>query len=76
VSLNSSSMELGGALKDLRIFWEETKAVWNDPVRDSFEEHRWIPLETSVLGGLRAMNQLAPIIEKVRQECGLGSFDP
>jgi hypothetical protein len=68
-------MEIGGALKDLRILWEETKAVWNDPVRDSFEEHQWIPLETSVLAGIRAMNQLAPIMEKLRQDCGEGSLD-
>jgi hypothetical protein len=67
-------MELGGALKNLRVLWEETKTVWNDPVRESFEEHHWIPLEARVLAGIRALDQLAPVIDKVRQECGEGSF--
>ena len=67
-------MELAGALKNLRVLWEETKAVWNDPVRASFEEHQWLPLETRVLAGIRAIDHLAPIIDKIRQDCGEGSF--
>jgi hypothetical protein len=74
MSLGSSSMELGGALKDLRVLWEETKTVWNDPVRQFFEENHWRPLERRVLGGLHAIDQLAPILDKIRQECGEGSY--
>ena len=74
MSLNSTSMALGGALKNIRILWEETKAVWNDPVRDSFEEHQWLPLEARVLAGIRAMDQLSPILEKMRHECGEEGF--
>ena len=74
MSLSGNSMELSGALKNLRILWEETKAVWNDPVRRSFEEQQWIPLERRVLAGIHAMDQLAPVLDKVRHECGEESY--
>jgi hypothetical protein len=74
MSLGSSSMELGSALKDLRVLWDETKTVWNDPVREYFEQNHWIPLEKRVLAGLHAMDQLAPILDKIRQECGEESY--
>jgi hypothetical protein len=63
-------MELSAALKELRILWDETKVVWNDAVRRDFEEHQYLPLEQRVLGGIRAMERLAPILEKVQHECG------
>jgi hypothetical protein len=69
MSLSSSSMELNGSLKDLRVLWEETKAVWNDAVRQDFERTFWEPLETRVLTAIRAMERLAPILEKAHQEC-------
>jgi hypothetical protein len=67
-------MELSGALKHLRFLWEETKTVWNDPVRHSFEEHQWLPLERRVVAGIHAMDQLAPILDKIRKECGEDSL--
>ncbi len=69
MNLSNSSMELNGALKDLRILWDETRTVWNDPVGRDFEENRWLPLEARVRAALRAMERLAPLIEKVQNEC-------
>jgi hypothetical protein len=69
MNLSNSSMELNGSLKDLRILWDETKEVWNDPVGREFEENRWLPLEARVRSALRAMERLAPIMEKVQHEC-------
>jgi hypothetical protein len=70
MNLSSSSMELSGGLKDLRAMWENTKDVWNDPVRIAFEEQHYVPLEHSVLGTIRAIERLSPIMERCRQECG------
>jgi hypothetical protein len=70
MNLSSSSMELNGSLKDLRALWEKTKEVWNDPVRQSFEDQHYVPLELSVLAAIRAIERLAPILEKVQHECG------
>ncbi|HLN30444.1 MAG TPA: hypothetical protein VK395_22060 [Gemmataceae bacterium] len=69
MNLSNSSMELNGTLKDLRVLWEETKAVWSDPVSRDFEEHRWLPIDERVRAALRAMERLAPVIERVQHEC-------
>jgi hypothetical protein len=69
MNLSSSSMEMGNALKELRIMWEETQAVWNDSVRHDFEEHFWTPFQGQVLSTLRAAERLSPVLEKVQYDC-------
>jgi hypothetical protein len=69
MNLSNSSMELNGKLKDMRILWDETKAIWNDPVGRNFEEHHWLPLEARVRSALRAMERLAPVLEKIQHDC-------
>jgi hypothetical protein len=70
MNLNSSAMELSGALKDLRALWADTKMYWNDPVSQAFEEQQWNLVEARVLGALRAIERLAPVIDRVRHDCG------
>ena len=70
MNMTNSSMEMHGALKDLRARWEQTREVWNDAVRIDFEEHHYFTLERQVLQAIRAMERLAPILEKMQQECG------
>jgi len=70
MNLSSSSMELHGALKELRILWEETEAAWNDPVRRDFEKQFWEPFQEQILGALRAVERLSPILDKVRNDRG------
>jgi hypothetical protein len=69
MNLSNSSMELNGKLKDMRILWDETKAIWNDPVGRNFEENHWLPLEARVRSALRAMERLAPVLEKIQHDC-------
>jgi hypothetical protein len=69
VSLTAGYLELNSALKDLRVRWEDTKVVWNDAVRRDFEENHWQPLEGCVVSTLRAIDRLAPVLIKLRQEC-------
>jgi hypothetical protein len=69
MSINSNAMELHGSLKDLRALWEETKTVWNDAVRQDFEKNFWEPLEARVLAAIRAMERLAPVLDKAHLEC-------
>jgi hypothetical protein len=61
---------MSSGIKDLRVLWEETKQVWNDPVRHAFEEQQWNQLEGRIIGALRAIERLAPVIDRVRQDCG------
>jgi hypothetical protein len=70
MSLSTGSSKLNRALKDLRLRWDETKAQWNDPVSQAFEDNQTAPLEMQILATLRAIDRLARIIDQVRQECG------
>jgi hypothetical protein len=70
MNLSSSSMELNGALKELRILWEETKGEWNDAVRSDFEKEFWEPFQERILSALRAVDRLSPILDKVHNDCG------
>jgi hypothetical protein len=69
VNLSGSSMELNSSLKELRILWEETQAVWNDSVRRDFEEHHLMPFVAQVTSLLRAVERLSPVLEKVQHDC-------
>jgi hypothetical protein len=68
-SLNAGYSSLNHSLKELRILWEETKSHWKDAVSESFEEHQWHPLEARMVGALRAMDRLAPVLNKMQQDC-------
>jgi hypothetical protein len=69
VSLDSGWIELNTALKDLRRRWEEVRTTWNDPVSRDFEERTWTPLEAQSIAVLRAMDRLAPVLQKAQREC-------
>ena len=69
MSLTSSAIDLSGALKDLRLKWEDATAVWNDQVRHEFETTHWEPLVERVVAALRAMDRLGPVLLKLRQDC-------
>ena len=69
VSLTTPWTELNTALKDLRVLWQQTRAEWNDPVSQEFEERYWDQLENQVVAALRAMDRLAPILAKAQRDC-------
>lgn len=70
MNVTNSSMELNGTLKEMRLLWEQTKTIWNDAVRDDFEQNHYTPLERYVLSAIRAMERLAPVLEKMQHDCG------
>jgi hypothetical protein len=70
MNLTEGHMALSLRMKELRHLWEETKEGWKDPVSQSFEENEWAMLETRVVGALRAIDRLAPILHKMKHECG------
>lgn len=69
MSLHTSWTELNTALKDLRLLWQETRAGWNDPVSQEFEEKYWTALESHVVASLRAMDRLGPVLMKAQRDC-------
>ncbi|MFQ5856286.1 MAG: hypothetical protein ACE5LU_11645 [Anaerolineae bacterium] len=65
--MNSTRAELQAGWQRLDQRWEETKAVWNDPVRRRFEKEHWTPLERQVQATQREMERLAQVIGQARR---------
>ena len=49
--------------------WEETRLVWQDVVRAEFAKEHLEPLAPLLLTTLGAIDQLAQVLGRVRQEC-------
>jgi hypothetical protein len=69
MSLSTGYVELNAALKILRACWDKTKDDWDDTVRQDFEENYWLPLEAQVKATFKAIDRLAPVLTRAKQEC-------
>ena len=69
MSLNAPAVELTNALKTVRLLWEEARAEWDDAVARDFEARWWAPLEGQVRAVVGAMDRLAPVLNRAREEC-------
>jgi hypothetical protein len=47
--------------------WQDSREVWNDKVREQFENQHWNPLELHSRSAHKAMLNLAEVIAKARQ---------
>ena len=68
--MSAGSARLTGALKTLKLQWEETKDSWNDKIRQDFESTHMLPLESRASAAARGMDQLSEVLKKVRHDCG------
>lgn len=66
-SLNTTTADLGAALRKLSQRWEEVKEVWRDPVRHSFEKEYWATLENPTQSTLKEMERLARVIAQAQR---------
>jgi hypothetical protein len=69
VSLNAAAVELTNALKTVRLLWEEARAEWDDSVARDFEARWWAPLDAQVRAVVGAMDRVAPVLSRAREEC-------
>ena len=67
-NLNTMQEQLDTAWRALTQRWEQTKAVWNDPVRWEFEKNNWTPLQDRVQDMQHELEQLAQLIVKSKQQ--------
>lgn len=65
--LNAQVSELDDVWRALRQRWEDVAAVWNDPVRWSFEKDHYEPLEAQVAATRRELARLAEVVARARQ---------
>jgi len=66
-NLNNTSVELRDIWQRLNQRWEEAKALWNDPVRWSFEKEHWTPLEGQAQATQQEMARLAQVIAQAQR---------
>jgi hypothetical protein len=69
VSLETSRFQLFSALKTLRVRWDDTCRQWDDAVRRDFEKEFWNHVEPGVVTALAALDKLAQVIGRLKQEC-------
>lgn len=69
MSLDTGRYQVFSALKSLQETWEDTKPLWNDPVRQDFEENFWYPLEDRTRVILSAIDLLAQVLVRARKDC-------
>lgn len=66
-SLHNTAAELRDAWQVVQQRWEQTKAVWNDPVAWSFEQERWAPLEQQTRAVRQEMERLAQVVAQAQR---------
>ena len=69
MSLDVGHYRLVSAHKSLVERWDETCLVWHDPVRAEFAKEHLEPLAPMLQATLTAIDQLAQVLGRVRQEC-------
>ncbi|HEY7327935.1 MAG TPA: hypothetical protein VH592_09860 [Gemmataceae bacterium] len=69
MSLTTTSISLAEGLKTAATLWEEARDGWDDPVSQAFENNYWLPLKNQVESALGALDRLAPVLARARQEC-------
>ena len=62
--------KLKQAAKDLKIEWEQARAVWNDENSRKFEQNFVLPFLTRVRNAETAMAHLDAVLQEVRRDCG------
>jgi hypothetical protein len=69
MSLEVGRHHLQSAHKNLLERWDETHRVWQDVVRAEFAKEHLEPLGPLVQATLAAIDQLAQVLSRVRQDC-------
>lgn len=65
--LQATAAELLEAWRRLQQRWQDSRALWNDPVARSFEKERWTPLEQQSRAAQQEMERLAQVVAQARR---------
>jgi hypothetical protein len=61
--------QLGKAMKDLMMRWNECKGSWDDAQTAKFEEAHLRPLEMDLRNAVGAMEHMAAVLSQVYRDC-------
>jgi hypothetical protein len=62
--------QLAEATKQLKRHWNGVQSAWTDAVSEEFDETYLKPLETDIRSAMSAMDQMAALLSRIRQDCG------
>jgi hypothetical protein len=69
MSVEGGRQRLYGAMKEFRVKWAESTALWNDPAARMLEKKYVEPLEAGAKAGIQAMEAMRELIARIRSEC-------
>jgi hypothetical protein len=69
MSTQGSTGNLSGALKELALHWQETKAHWHDVKSAQFERDYLEKLPNDVGRAMSVMEEINNLLKKVRHDC-------
>ena len=69
MSTQGSSGNLSGALKELAVRWQETKAHWHDVKSQEFERNYLEKLPNDVGRAMGVIEEIGALLKKVRHDC-------
>ena len=69
MSTQGSSGNLSGALKELAVRWQETKAHWHDVKSQEFERTYLEKLPNDVARAMSVIEEIGALLKKVRHDC-------
>lgn len=65
--VSEASQSLKDSWQRVRLNWQDTHTVWNDAVRQDFEDQYWREFETRIPRVIGEMDSLDTVIETARR---------
>ena len=69
ISPSGGRGRLYGSLKDLRLLWDDTQKIWDDPASRDFEANLFGPLVAESQAAIRGIDRLAQVLHQMQHEC-------
>ena len=69
ISPSSGRGRLYGSLKDLRLLWDDTQKIWDDPASRDFEANLFEPLVAYSQAAIRGIDRLTQVLQQMQSEC-------
>jgi hypothetical protein len=69
MGMHEGRAQVNKSVKELMMRWNETKSQWNDGNARGFESRYLIPMEQDAKSAVSAMDQMAQILSRIKQDC-------
>lgn len=69
MGMHEGRAQVNKSVKELMTRWSETKSQWSDANARGFESKYLIPMEQDAKAAVGAMDHMAQILAKIKQDC-------